>query len=486
MSPALSWNLRQRSSIIYKLLHILDCLLACGYLWLLVYLYRVPWSRYYTWLEIIVFFVSFICFQYLQLYRSWRGWKLYLEFFIILKAWASVVGLLLFYFFIFKVSEGYSRAVFLLWSLTTPFLIFFSHLIIRQLLRYYRTQGKNIRHAVIVGAGELGLKLAQQMEVIPWAGIEVVGFFDDRLQNDQTKDQMKNQINAVQITRQPLLGQIEDIYEYLLHNDIDYVYIALPMRAERKIFWILRECRDLGAQIFLVPDLYIFGLHHAEIQSVGDMLVLNFNPTSSWKRSFDIVFSLCILLLASPLMLMIMVLIKCDSKGPVFYRHQRITATGRTFGCLKFRTMMLDADKKLHELLQHDPSLAQEWQKNFKLKKDPRITRVGRFLRKTSLDEFPQFLNVLKGDMSVVGARPIVGRELEEYYKGNGEQSAGRYVSMKPGITGPWQVTLRSDVENYKERIELDDWYVLNYSLLYDIKIILKTIRCMFSGKGAY
>ncbi|MCW5212896.1 sugar transferase [Desulfobulbus sp. TB] len=482
MSPALSWNLRQRSSIIYKILHILDCFLACSYLWLLVYLYKVPWSRYYTWLEIIVFFASFICFQYLQLYRSWRGWKLYLEFFIILKAWASVVGLLLFYFFIFKVSEGYSRAVFLLWSLTTPFLIFFSHLIVRQLLRYYRTQGKNIRHAVIVGAGELGLKLAQQMEVIPWAGIEVIGFFDDRLQNDQTKDQT----NAVQMTRKPLLGRIEDIHEYLLHNDIDYVYIALPMRAERKIFWILRECRDLGAQIFLVPDLYIFGLHHAEIQSVGDMLVLNFNPTSSWKRSFDIIFSLCILLLTSPFMLIIMVLIKCDSKGPIFYRHQRITATGRKFGCLKFRTMIPDADKKLQKLLQQDPSLAQEWENNFKLKKDPRITRVGRFLRKTSLDEFPQFFNVLKGDMSVVGARPIVGHELEEYYKGNGEQSAGRYVSMKPGITGPWQVTLRSDVENYKERIELDDWYVLNYSLLYDVKVILKTIRCMFSGKGAY
>lgn len=475
MSSALSWNLRQRSSIIYKILHILDCVLACSYLALLVYLYRVPWSRYYTWLEIIVFFVSFICFQYLQLYRSWRGWKLYLEFFVILKAWASVVGVLLFYFFLFKVSEGYSRFVFFLWSFTTPLLIFFSHLIVRQLLRHYRSQGKNIRHAVIVGAGDLGLKLAQQMESIPWAGIEVIGFFDDKLQT-----------NALRETSKPLLGLIENVQEYLLHNDIDYVYIALPMRAERKIFWILRECRDLGAHIFLVPDLYIFGLHHAEIQSVGDMLVLNFNPASGWKRSFDIIFSICILLLSAPFMLVIMLLIKLDSKGPIFYQHRRITATGREFGCLKFRTMVMDADKKLKVLLRNDPLLAEEWKKNFKLKKDPRITRIGRFLRKTSLDEFPQFFNVLKGEMSVVGARPIVGRELKEYYKGNGEQSAGRYVSMKPGITGPWQVTSRSDIENYKERIDLDDWYVLNYSPLCDIKIILKTVRCMFTGKGAY
>ncbi|MCI5210886.1 MAG: hypothetical protein D3910_19345, partial [Candidatus Electrothrix sp. ATG2] len=306
-------------------------------------------------MECIVFLFSFACFQYLQLYRSWRGWKLYLEFFVILKGWTYIVGLLLFYFFIFKVSEGYSRVVFLIWSSTTPFIIFFSHLLVRQFLRHYRTQGKNIRHAVIMGAGDLGLKMALQLEAIPWAGIDIVGFFDDKLQ-----------ANALKNTDRPLLGRIDDIREYLVHNDIDYVYIALPMRAERKIFWILRECRDLGAQIFLIPDLYIFGLHHAEIQSVGDMLVLNFNPASTWKRGFDITFSLIILLLASPLMLLIMLCIKLESKGPIFYRHRRITATGREFGCLKFRTMVIDADKKLNQLLQEDPAPAEEWNRNFK------------------------------------------------------------------------------------------------------------------------
>ncbi|WP_417909867.1 sugar transferase [Candidatus Electronema sp. PJ] len=475
MSPALSWNLRQRTSSIYKLLHILDCSLVCGHLALLVLLYQVPWSRYYTWLEFVVFTACFVSFHYFQLYRSWRGWKLYLEFFVILKAWAAVIGVLLFYFFAFKVSEGYSRVVFIIWSLTTPLLLFLSHLAVRKLLRHYRAQGKNIRHAVIVGAGDLGLRMAQQTEAIPWAGIEVLGFFDDRLEQ-----------NAPAAINKPWLGRIRDLREYLMVNDIDYVYIALPMRAERKIFWILRECRDLGAHLYLVPDLYIFGLHHAEIQSIGDMLVLSFNPDYGWKRSFDIAFALLILLLTAPLMLLIMLLIKLDSQGPVFYRHRRIMATGREFECLKFRTMVMDADKKLHKLLLNNPDLAEEWQNNFKLKNDPRITRMGRFLRRTSLDEFPQFINVLKGEMSVVGARPIVGRELEEYYKGSGEPSAGRYVSMKPGITGPWQVTKRSDTENYQERVELNDWYVLNHSLTGDLKIILKTIGCMISGKGAY
>ena len=144
--------------------------------------------------------------------------------------------LYLFYFFVFKISWAYSRAVFLIWSISTPLLLFCCHLGVRKLLRYYRSQGKNIRHAVIVGAGDLGTKMARQMEEIPWAGIEVVGFFDDKL---ETKE------NLGEIDK-PLIGRINEVRDYLKVNDIDYVYVALPMRAERKIFRILRECRDLG------------------------------------------------------------------------------------------------------------------------------------------------------------------------------------------------------------------------------------------------
>lgn len=476
MAPLLSWNLRERSSFIYRILHLLDCSLVCGVLWLLVQLYKVPWYIYYTYLEIVVFVISFISFQSFQMYRSWRGWKFYREFLVIVQAWGTVVGCLLFYFFIFKISEAYSRVVFMIWSLIMPFLIFSLHIVVRKILRYYRSQGKNIRHAVIVGAGDLGKRMARQVEEIPWAGIEIVGFFDDKLDfNEQSL-----------VMGRPVLGRSDDVREYLRGNDIDYVYIALPMRAERKIFKILQECRDLGAQIFLVPDLYIYGLHHAEIQSLGEMLVLNFNPDTRWKRSFDILFSILVLLLGAPFLLVIALLIKLDSRGPVFYKHRRITSAGREFECLKFRTMVKGAHEQLEEMLAGNPELQKEWARSYKLKNDPRVTRIGRFLRRTSLDELPQFINVVKGEMSVVGARPIVGRELEEYYKGNGEQSAGLYVSMKPGITGPWQVMKRSDIGDYQERVELDDWYVLNFSLLNDVKIILKTIGCMFSGKGAY
>ncbi len=476
MSPVLSWNLRERSSFIYRILHVLDCSVVCGFLWVLVTLYQVPWSNYYNWFVFVSFIVSFFSFQTFQLYRSWRGWKYYREFLVIVKAWGTVIGVLLFYFFIFKISEAYSRVVFLVWSLLTPFLIFVLHLIVRKMLRYYRSQGKNIRHAVIVGAGDLGMRMINQVEAIPWAGIEVVGFFDD-------KDETRRKLDEL---NKPLLGKIDQIADYLKEHDIDYVYIALPMRAEKKIFTILKDCRDLGAQIYLIPDLYAFGLHHAEIQSLGEMLILSFNPDTSWKRAFDVIFSILILFAASPLLFLIAILIKIDSRGPVFYCHRRITTTGREFECFKFRTMVIDADQQLKQILASDPELKDEWYRTYKLKNDPRVTRIGRFLRRTSLDELPQFYNVLKGEMSVVGARPIVGKELEEYYKDKDEGSAGLYCSMKPGITGPWQVMKRTDMDDYQERVELDDWYVLNFSFWNDMKIIWRTVVCVFTGKGAY
>lgn len=468
----LSTNLREQSSLIVRLLHLLDCLLVIGYLWLLVSWYRVPWSPFYTKLTGITFIVCFISFQSFQLYRSWRGWKFYLELLYILRAWGTVIGLLLFYFFIYKISHAYSRLVFMIWSTTTPFLMFLFHITARRILRRVREKGRNVRRAVIAGAGDLGVNLVKEVESMPWAGIEVLGFFDDKLEDGQ----------KLEVLGRPILGRIADISTYLSMNDIDYVYIALPMRAEKKIFRILRECRSLGARIYLVPDLYVYGLHHAEIQSLGKLLILNFNPHTEWKRGFDLVFASLALILTLPLTLIIALLIWLSDKGPIFYAHERITTTGKKFKCLKFRTMQVGAEQELERILAQNPAMQEEWHRTFKLKNDPRVTWIGRFLRRTSLDEFPQFFNVLKGDMSVVGARPIVGCELADYYK----ESAGRYCSMKPGITGPWQVGKRSDVEDYSERIQMDDWYILNYSLWNDLKIIGKTIISMVRGNGAY
>jgi len=469
----LSTTLREQSPLFARLLHLFDCLLAVGLLASLVFWYQVPWNVYYTHLCWIIFFACFISFQSFQLYRSWRGWSFFSELLCLLKAWSTVIGLLLFYFFLFKISHAYSRVVFMAWIIATPVLIFLLHLVVRKILRLFRKNGRNTRHAVVAGAGDLGRQLLKEVESLPWAGIDVVGFFDDKLDDD----------HPLTVAGRPVLGRIPDIASYLRKNDIDYVYIALPMRAEKKIFSILRECRSSGARVYLVPDLYVYGLHHAEIQSLGKLLILNFNPHSDWKRGFDVIFSLLFLLLASPFMLVIALLIKLSDGGPALYAHERVTSRGRRFKCLKFRTMRVGADQELETLLAGDPVLREEWERHFKLKDDPRVTGIGHFLRRASLDELPQFINVLKGDMSVVGARPIVGRELREYYKNN---SAGLYCSMKPGITGPWQAGKRSDTDDYNERVRLDDWYILNFSLWTDIKIICRTVVSLFKGKGAY
>ena len=200
-----------------------------------------------------------------------------------------------------------------------------------------------------------------------------------------------------------------------------------------------------------------------------------------WKRPFDIGFSIFAIGVSLPITIPIAIAIKLTDGGNIIYGHERVGKDGKKFKVLKFRSMYMDADKKLKEILKNDPKAKEEWAKTFKLKNDPRITPIGKFLRKTSLDELPQFINVLKGEMSIVGPRPVVEEELIKYYK----DKAKMYKSVKPGVTGYWQVEGRSDTD-YNERIEMDEYYVNNQSFLLDLKIILKTIKVMFSGKGAY
>jgi undecaprenyl-phosphate galactose phosphotransferase len=188
------------------------------------------------------------------------------------------------------------------------------------------------------------------------------------------------------------------------------------------------------------------------------------------KRVFDILFSFAALLVFSPLFLIISVMVKLDSPGPVFFKHKRLGKQRKIFGLFKFRTMHEDAEKRLETLLENDSDAQRDWDEKFKLKKDPRITRIGRFLRKTSLDELPQFVNILLGDMSVVGPRPIVQAEVSRY-----EIWDQMFFRVKPGLTGLWQVSGRNDI-TYKSRVQLDRFYIRNWSLKLDIYIILKTI----------
>lgn len=199
------------------------------------------------------------------------------------------------------------------------------------------------------------------------------------------------------------------------------------------------------------------------------------------KRIFDIAFSLLTLAIILPIILIVALIVKFSSKGNIFYGHERIGRGGKIFKCYKFRTMHVDAEQKLNELLIADDNLRQQWEEAHKLKNDPRVTPVGDFLRKTSLDELPQFWNVLKGDLSVVGPRPVVKAELTKYFGAK----AFKILSVRPGITGIWQVSGRSDT-SYKTRVMLDEKYVDDRSMLLDIKLIAKTIPTVINSKGAY
>lgn len=200
----------------------------------------------------------------------------------------------------------------------------------------------------------------------------------------------------------------------------------------------------------------------------------------SAKRLFDIGFSLGVLLLGSPLLLLLAFLVKMTSQGPIFYGSKRVGREGKLFICWKYRTMCLNAEEKLRKALAEDPDLEKEWREKFKLKKDFRVTRVGVFLRKSSLDELPQFWNVLKGDLSVVGPRPVSQEEVPLFTNLQGEV----VFSIRPGITGLWQTAGRNDM-SYEERIALEKQYVKTRSFGMDLFLILKTIPVMIFSKGA-
>lgn len=199
------------------------------------------------------------------------------------------------------------------------------------------------------------------------------------------------------------------------------------------------------------------------------------------KRTFDVLFSLAVLILCFPLLFLVALIVRFSSKGHVIYSHERIGQEGKPFRCYKFRTMYPDAEARLNDMLAHHPELKREWEETHKLKNDPRVTPVGRWLRKSSLDEFPQFLNVLKGELSVVGPRPITRAELKKYQASEGLS----VLKVKPGITGLWQVSGRNNT-TYEERIALDMEYVKEQSLALDLKLILKTLPAIFSRRGAY
>jgi exopolysaccharide biosynthesis polyprenyl glycosylphosphotransferase len=425
-----------------------------------------------------------VIFSACGIYKSWRVAFVSNQFKRLLLAWCAV--LVVFNIIILLLSNQEQLAIlwpyclfkspeFNSWALYVYLGLAAYRLLVKLGLAVFRESGYNQRTAVIVGAGRSGRKLAQYLDENRWMGIRLVGFFDDGLPAGQaTMDSPKRLA--------PVLGTVEKCSEFCLTGGINMVFIALPMSAEAKISKLMKNLGTRGVNIFLVPNFFIFGIQRAKIHQLGELHLMDFNLFPGWKRLFDIIFSIITIILTFPIWLIIIIIIKVENSGPIFYTDPRIGENGKRFGCLKFRTMQVDACEKLEALLESDPKLREEYKSTFKLKKDPRVTRFGRFLRVTSLDELPQFINILQGDMSVVGARPVLPNQFDDHY----QEIALTYCAMKPGLTGPWQVGPRSDTSDYRERIELDSWYVLNNSISLDLKIISLTIWRILRPKGAY
>jgi exopolysaccharide biosynthesis polyprenyl glycosylphosphotransferase len=352
-----------------------------------------------------------------------------------------------------------------------------------------------LQNVVIVGAGEVGQLYAKKLLLHPEYGVNVVGFVDRH-----PKERL-DELGHLTVLGSP--DRLEAIIRLL---DVERVIVAFSNESHEEMLEVLASIRNLNVQVDIVPRLFeIIGpgaaLHAVEGLPVLGIRPLRIRPTSlCLKRVLDVTFALAVLILLAPLLVAIAVLVRFTSRGPIVYSDERIGRDGRFFRAYKFRTMYDHAQTEsreqrgvgsagtLEQILQ-DPVAREEFDRTRKLADDPRVTPLGRFLRRTSLDELPQFFNVWRGDVSLVGPRPITRFEFERY----GQASTADWrpetgywnFSLRPGLTGYWQINGRSSTE-YADRVRLDTAYLTNWSLGLDLLILAKTVRVLASGRGAF
>jgi undecaprenyl-phosphate galactose phosphotransferase len=341
--------------------------------------------------------------------------------------------------------------------------------------------GIGIEPVIILGAGRTGVQAGNALIEQRHLGYRVACFLDEDRRKQNSTILLKGQ--AV-----PVMGSFRDTDRVMVETGARHLIVATTSLPSKMMAGLVNRLQREAVSVTVISNLSGVPVMDVKADNAlsDKLLSLHFRnnlakPFNRFlKRSFDIVVGLALLLMLTPILLMIAFAIKLTSPGPIVFSHERIRMHGKPFGCYKFRTMFTNAQEILEDLLAKDSNLRQEWERDFKLKNDPRITTVGKFLRKTSLDELPQIINVLKGEMSLVGPRPIVQQEVERF-----GYSAAYYFMVRPGITGLWQVSGRNDID-YDERVELESWYVRNWSLWQDITIMLRTIKVVVFKKGAY
>ena len=385
-----------------------------------------------------------------------------------LTNWAMVVALLLMLGWVTQTIANFDQSVLITWVVVTPLVQFAAQRLLPAALPWVMALAGGPRVAVIVGRGQLSRQLAAGISDSPYLGIRLAGYFDDR-----ALPRVKHNDN------EEVLGQLDQLVNYVRNNPVDLIYITLPMASQPRILKLLDELRDTTASIYFTPDIFVADLIQARLDTVGGMPVVaicetpHYGVSGRLKRLSDLVLASLILSLITPLMLGIALAIRLQSPGPVIFRQRRYGLDGQEIIVYKFRSMTVAEDG--HEIRQATAN-------------DSRVTPLGAFLRRTSLDELPQFINVLQGRMSIVGPRPHAVAHNELYRKLiNGYMLRHK---VKPGITGWAQVNgLRGEtdtLDKMQKRVDYDLAYLRNWSLGWDLEIILKTVFVVWKKQNAY
>lgn len=331
------------------------------------------------------------------------------------------------------------------------------------------------KHTIIIGSGKNACDAYAALQSEEVLGFAICGFFSSGKQCEK------------ELLGKPVICDEKELWQ---QSDPETTQFIVALEFDEHALrdeWLKKLAKHHCRSVSVIPTLRGVPLYGTDMSFIFSHEVMILRVSNSLakrtsrflKRTFDIIGSVSIILLLSPILAILAYLVSKDG-GKAIYGHERVGRDGNKFKCLKFRSMVMNSQEVLQQLLENDPEARAEWDKDFKLKNDPRITRVGKFIRKTSLDELPQLFNVLKGEMSLVGPRPVIEKELERY-----AGDVDYYLMAKPGMTGLWQVSGRNDVD-YDTRVYFDAWYVKNWSLWNDIAILFKTINVVLKRDGAY
>jgi putative colanic acid biosynthesis UDP-glucose lipid carrier transferase len=446
---------------------VLDPLIIMGTLYVSSMVFEEPFSGYSLVLMILAFFISSAVYQHIDPYRTWRSGRMLAYARDTLFGWCVTIAVLLFLGSASGLKYYYDERVVMGWFVAVPVILLFSHIAVRRAVGR-PDKAAEVRSVVVVGANDVGVKFAAICDRHPNLFMQVQGFFDDRT-DDRHPPQLSHQ----------MLGKMGDIVAYVREHGTKMIFISQPISAQPRIRKLIDELQDTTASVYFLPDVYIFDLMQARFDNVGGMPVIAICETpfmginSMVKRASDIVVGSIILTLLAPLMLVIALAVKISSPGPVIFKQRRYGLYGEKIIVYKFRSMTVAED---------GDTVVQARQN------DQRVTPIGGFLRRTSLDELPQFINVLQGRMSIVGPRPHAVAHNEQYRK----LIKGYMLrhKVKPGITGWAQVNgLRGEtatLDKMEARIQYDLDYLRNWSLWLDLWIILKTVKVVLTRENAF